>query len=1535
MKRQLSRFTPFSIMVYLILSTFNLADSASQPPKGNGVHFCGVTEWQPDNRRYARSFAANLNVGEPRTVRLIYFLPSDRAPEQDIDTKLDTMIKNVQKFYADEMERHGFGRKTFTFETNADGNALVHHVGGQFTSSYYSGNLNIHDLSGKVISEIADRLNRSTNMYLVAVDSGWGGGGTGGGNPSGGSALITIERERFDTSTYLTLRELGYLTAHELGHAFGLSHDFRDPVNIMAYRSGVSPQLSRCNAEWLDAHRYFNPGQVDFDISPTIRMLPPLVSPPNGTRLRFEVTDADGLHQAQLIIPSTISDPSSGVKLRGCKTLSGESDTVEFIMTDLTPNTKEIWLAVIDIHGNWTWQNFPIDVASPLPAEVAVSIPTEHLAAAVRQALGLPPSDDITEQSMLELTRLKLNPGNIVNLAGLEHARNLVWLQLPHNQVGDISPLAGLRSLANLELGYNNISDIGPFAGLTRLTILNLPDNNISAVSPLAGLTRLKILDLARNNISDIKPIAGLTDLYSLRLSDNSISDISVVAGLTKLTELDLSDNNVSDISAVAGLTNLTQLSLGGNISDIAAVARLTKLTRLILWRNNISDISAVAGLTDLTDLGLESNSITDISPVSGLTNLTGLHLANNNISDILPLVENTGLGGGDRINVWRNPLSYASINTHIPAIQAKGVEVKFDNRTAATLLNISGVITKSDNVLTVEVRDSDGRVFEGVPVTFTVISGGGTLSVTNTTTDKKGRAESRLTLGKESNRVTASAVGVEQTVTFSDVAEDGVHISDPNLRAAIEKALGVKSGSPISPEEMATLTHFKARDWTEGASISLLIGLEFATNLTELRLGNNSITDISPLSGLTNLRTLGLGRNSVTDISPLSGLTNLRTLGLSNNGIEDVSTFVEVLSGLTNLTNLHLTGNHITDISFLSGLTGLTVLRLEYNRITDISPLSGLTDLTELRLSGNNITDISPLSGLTNLTNLELPSGIKDLPALLRILSRLPHLTSLGLSNSNIEDVSALIPVLSDLTDLRDLNLSSNRITDLSPLAELTNLTSLNLWGNNISDISPLLENTGLGSGDWGWVGVRRNPLSYQSIHTHISTLQSRGVTVDFDNQAHPALLKISGDNQRRTPGETLANPFVVEAQDENGLVLAGISVTFTVTSGDGTLSIQSTTTNANGRAQSTLTLGPNLGTCTVQASAVEIEVSVTFNAEGSQTPNTLEIVSGVDQEGLPGDVLEKAFVVEVRDEFDKPLPGAQVTFTVTSGGGTLSETSVTTNSIGRAETTLTLGPNPGENTVTVSVTEIQEKQTFNAEGIRIPKTLEIISGKDQEGLPGDALEKPFVVEVRDQTDTPLAGVEVTFTVTTGSGTVQPEIATTDEIGRAESTLTLGPNPGTNTVEATVTGIEEKRTFTAEGNRIPKKLEIISGKAQEGLPGDALEKAFVVEVRDQTDNPLPGVEVTFTVTAGDGTLSEISVTTDSNGRAESILTLGPNPGTNTVTVSVTGSQETRTFNAEGTRIPKTLQIISGVDQEGLPGEALEKAFVVEVQDHD
>ena len=100
-----------------------------------------------------------------------------------------------------------------------------------------------------------------------------------------------------------------------------------------------------------------------------------------------------------------------------------------------------------------------------------------------------------------------------------------------------------------------------------------------------------------------------------------------------------------------------------------------------------------------------------------------------------------------------------------------------------------------------------------------------------------------------------------------------------------------------------------------------------------------------------------------------------------------------------------------------------------------------------------------------------------------------------------------------------------------------------------------------------------------------------------------------------------------------------------------------------------------------------------------------------------------------------------------------------------------------------------------------------------------------------------------------------------------------------------------------------PFALEIVSGDGQQGAPGAALAQPLVVEVRDQFGDPLPNAAVTFKVTTGHGQLSgRFAVehaTTDADGRAELILTLGPQPGPNIVGVSL-GGRELVTFSAEG-----------------------------------
>ena len=65
-------------------------------------------------------------------VRLIYFTPQDRPFKQRIVDQIELQMEVVQTFFADQMEAHGFGRKTFAFETDVKGRAIVHRVKGQF-----------------------------------------------------------------------------------------------------------------------------------------------------------------------------------------------------------------------------------------------------------------------------------------------------------------------------------------------------------------------------------------------------------------------------------------------------------------------------------------------------------------------------------------------------------------------------------------------------------------------------------------------------------------------------------------------------------------------------------------------------------------------------------------------------------------------------------------------------------------------------------------------------------------------------------------------------------------------------------------------------------------------------------------------------------------------------------------------------------------------------------------------------------------------------------------------------------------------------------------------------------------------------------------------------------------------------------------------------------------------------------------------------------------------------------------------------------
>ena len=307
-------------------------------------------------------------IVEQDIVRMIYFLPNDRPPLPGIEEKLDKLIRDTQQFFANQMQVHGFGRKTFTFETDENGNALVHQVDGKFADLYYHA-----DTDDKVVEEIADaeQFDLSKHLYLIVADVssdkiadketcgvGWNPVFDGSGwEEDKRYAIIPAEGDCFDDDAGVPL------TAHELGHACGLEHDFRKDAYIMSY-GGNPNQLARCSAEWLDASRFFNTYQTYFNERGTISEPELYEIPPDAIRMRFEVMDADGLHLAQLIVPATAPDPAEGVKLQGCQSLSGQRDTVEFIVPD---SPTEVTLQVIDVYGNTRRRTYQIEQDEVLP----------------------------------------------------------------------------------------------------------------------------------------------------------------------------------------------------------------------------------------------------------------------------------------------------------------------------------------------------------------------------------------------------------------------------------------------------------------------------------------------------------------------------------------------------------------------------------------------------------------------------------------------------------------------------------------------------------------------------------------------------------------------------------------------------------------------------------------------------------------------------------------------------------------------------------------------------------------------------------------------------------------------------------------------------------------------------------------------------------------------------------------------------------------------------------------------------------------
>ena len=265
------------------------------------------------------------------------------------------------------------------------------------------------------------------------------------------------------------------------------------------------------------------------------------------------------------------------------------------------------------------------------------------------------------------------------------------------------------------------------------------------------------------------------------------------------------------------------------------------------------------------------------------------------------------------------------------------------------------------------------------------------------------------------------------------------------------------------------------------------------------------------------------------------------------------------------------------------------------------------------------------------------------------------------------------------------------------------------------------------------------------------------------------------------------------VIVRDQNDSPLGGETVTFEVVTGGGSVSGATVTTDASGVATvGAWTLGPAAGQNVLRAVSGSL-ASIVFTATSvAGTAVSISKNGGDGQTSAAGSAVPIPPSVLVKDGNGNPTPGVSVTFTVVSGGGSVTGAAATSNSSGVATVgSWTLGSGLGANTLRATSGTL-ESVLFTATTVAgNAASIAINAGNNQTALTGTPVPVPPSVIVKDGNGNPRPGASVTFAVVSGGGSVTGAAVVTNADGvAAVGSWTLGASTGANSLSATVAGL-------------------------------------------------------------------------------------------------------------------------------------------------
>lgn len=474
-----------------------------------------------------------------------------------------------------------------------------------------------------------------------------------------------------------------------------------------------------------------------------------------------------------------------------------------------------------------------------------------------------------------------------------------------------------------------------------------------------------------------------------------------------------------------------------------------------------------------------------------------------------------------------------------------------------------------------------------------------------------------------------------------------------------------------------------------------------------------------------------------------------------------------------------------------------------------------------------------------------------------------------------------------------------------VSFVSSIAGMTIPNATTNNLGLAMTYVDASAVSSGNITVTATATGVVSPASFTLNVVTGDTGG-----GGTAPGGLQIVSGTGQVLGQFETTATqePLRVIVRDGIGRVLPGLTLTWSLAQGAGTITPTTSNTDEKGIAtanfiSSLVSPGQPFQTSNITASTGSETVTFYVNTlanfgSGSRgflnsypKQSTSSVIEGRAGETLPAviqyDVVSSTGArlpfVGIRVETDeKDANGNSVASC--RGGTQLSDTD------GIAKCDLTLGSFIGETGMTVTVGSVRvDRYTLRITAGRA-SSIRLVLGNNQTGNPGQQLPAQLGAEVADASGNLLPGVDVQWEVITpGTVTLSQVVNRTDVNGRVSAVATLGQIPGNAQVRiraGTATATFSLTVSLAAG-RLEKQP---GGDNQNAVVNQPFSQPLSVLVRDAGGQPIGGAQVLFAVvpgSAGSVSIATPTATTNPQGIATTTVTAGANVGAAGVRASI------------------------------------------------